>query len=152
MPQDFDGLTLNQQLNVMNQVKAFDELAANPEFNVPMAVVDAGRNPEKNSVDDDLKLDHCSTFRTNNQFLWVISAMALRDIFGPYGRLMSREEKCRASGLEPRSLVHLSNHRVEVAIGNTIPPPLVGDVLAPVLASWTLYMRDLQDANSDRQT
>ena len=144
-PGDFAGLTPNQQLNVMAQVKKFDEIeASTPGFDCAMAAIDAGRNPDLDSVDDNLKFDRVSTFRTNNKFIWLVPQKALRDIFGPYGRLMTREEKCRASGIEPRSLVDLSTHRVEVALGNTIPPPLVGDVLAPVLASWTLYMRDLQ--------
>ena len=151
--EDFDGLTPNQQLNVMAQVKKFDDMeAADPNFKHPMAVIDAGRNPDKDSVDDNLKFDRCSTFRTNNKLIWIVPQKALRDIFGPYGRFMSKEEKCRASGLEPRSLVDLSTHRVEVAIGNTIPPPLIGDVLAPVLASWTMYMRDLQDASLDEHS
>ena len=58
---------------------------------------------------------------------------------------MAREEKCTASGLLASSLIDLSDHRLEVAIGDTISPPLVGDILAPVLASWSLHIRDMQE-------
>ena len=65
---DFKGLTWQQQMNVMVQVLRFDEMAAaDPKWKHEMAVVDAGRNPEKEAgVDSDLKLDRCATFRTNN--------------------------------------------------------------------------------------
>ena len=144
---DFANLTFQQQLNVMTQMKRFDEMeAADPNFAHEMGVVDASRNADKeHCVDGDIKLDKVSTFRTNNKFLWLIPHRLLRHTFGPYGRLMSREEKCAASGLLASSLTGLSDHRLEVAIGNTIPPPLIGDILAPLLASWTLHMRDMQD-------
>ena len=97
--EDFDGLTPNQQLNVMAQVKKFDDMeAADPNFKHPLAGIDAGRNPDKDSVDENLKFDRCSTFRTNNKLIWIVPQKTLRDIFGPYGRFMSKEDKCRASG------------------------------------------------------
>ena len=46
------------------------------------------------------------------------------------------------AGFKPESLVSLSKPALEKSIGNTIPVPLIGDVLAPVLAGWCMKLEN----------
>jgi site-specific DNA-cytosine methylase len=145
--EDFVSTTCGQQMNVLMQLQALDKMAdVDQKFGDIIAIADISRDPSKEAgVDSDLKIDRCATFRTNNRFLWLIPGRNLRSTYGEHGRYLSRDEKCLASGIAPGSLRELSLHRLEVALGNTIPPPLVGDILAPVLSAWTLAMRQLQE-------
>ena len=54
------------------------------------------------------------------------------------------------AGLVPESLKSLQTPVCEKAFGNTIPVPLIGDILANILAVWCMKLEgdDLQRARS----
>ena len=47
------------------------------------------------------------------------------------------------AGIVPESLRLLSDQELDKAIGNTIPVPLIGTVMFPVLRAWVDYQRQL---------
>ena len=100
-----------------------------------VGVVDIARDPLK-GVDSKIAVGCVRTLRTNNSHLWLLPSPQLEATFGDRGRRLNRDEKCRLAGLVPESLSELDEPDLEIAIGNTIPVPLVGVVLAPVLRAW----------------
>ena len=55
--------------------------------------------------------------------------------------MLSWQEKARLSGIVPESLEGLSIAGIEQALGNTIPVPLIGTIMAPVLLAWREMFR-----------
>lgn len=100
-----------------------------------MAVCDAARDTLKN-VDSGVCIEGTHTLRTNNSHLWVLPAPEVQKDFGDFGRLLTIKEKCRVSGVLPSSLSDLDDEQIELSLGNTIPIPLIGTVLLPVLRAW----------------
>jgi site-specific DNA-cytosine methylase len=130
-PDDFEHLSVTQQLNVLMQL---DTLAQEGSRHV--GVVDAARDPCK-PMDSAIAVNRTRTLRTNNSHLWILPATAAqRLVYGERGRLMNRAEKARMAGITPFSLGKLTTAALETAVGNTIPVPLIGAVLVPILAAW----------------
>jgi hypothetical protein len=104
-----------------------------------VAIVDVARDPF-GQVDATAVAGGTRTLRTNCAYLWILPSTAWVPTFGVRGRFLSRDEKCRIAGLVPSSLSGLSDNDVTRAVGNTIPPPLVGVVMYPVLRAWAEHI------------
>ena len=91
-------------------------------------------------VDSEFSVDQVATLRTNNHTLWLFPPTSMVSVFGAKGRLMTIVEKARCAGFADGALRGLLKckrlHDAEVALGNTIPVPMVGNVLAPILRMW----------------
>ena len=68
--------------------------------------------------------------------------------FGEMGHLLTQEEKCKAHGIFPSSLVSLDDRDHELAVGSTIPVSLVGVVLCPILKAWIEHRRRLPEGHT----
>lgn len=139
--QDFDNLTLHQQLNVMSQMERFHSECGSS----PVGCVDCGRDIFK-GYDNTIAHDSTHTLRTSNKNLWLLPAPSTQHIFGTHGRLLRVSEKARLSGIVPSSLRGLPVADAERALGNTIPVPLIGLVLLPLPRVWAEAVR--QDLRS----
>jgi hypothetical protein len=129
---DWGGLTLRQQVNVLHQLSEFRQ---DLSVIARVGVVDIARDPLR-EMDSKIQVGGTRTLRTNCSHLWILPGQLLVPTFGPRGRLLNRAEKCRISGIVPSSLASLSAAEVDTAVGNTIPVPLVGHILYPVLRAW----------------
>ena len=136
--EDWYALTLRQQVNLLEQLHSFQSSCA-PDATV--AIVDVARDP-LGQVDATAVVGGTRTLRTNCAYLWVLPSAAWVPTFGSRGRFLSRAEKCRIAGLVPSSMAGLSDNDVERAVGNTIPPPLIGVVMYPVLRAWAEHIRN----------
>ena len=133
-PSDFDRLPISQQLNVLMQLDNFHIIGSQYP-----GIVDIERDPLK-EVDSGIAVNGTRTLRTNNAGLWILPATASHaQQYGPRGRFLTWAEKARLAGMTPCSLKSLSIREVEIAVGNTIPVPMIGAVLTPVLAAWKIF-------------
>ena len=146
-PEDWNQISLKQKTNVVAQAGAFDELCRGMESPPQVAIIDCARDFLL-KVDSDICVGSAHTLRTNNDRLWILPAPGLRKTFGELGRLLNRNEKCRISGILPESLDSLNPAQLEISVGNTIPVPLIGAILVPVLRAW-LIAKDLESVSSD---
>lgn len=133
---DFEGLTLRQQVNVLEQMSVFEKmLCCAGEGKECVGVCDIARDPTK-GFDSQICVGGTRTLRTNCSHLWLLPSSGLKEIYGPHGRFLSREEKCRVCGIRPSSVASMPSAALEMALGNTILVPLIGTVLFPVLRAW----------------
>jgi len=134
---DWDSLTVRQQVNVMEHVEQFEKECAT--FEDPerprVAIADVARDCMKR-VESGRVVGHTNTLRTNCSHLWIVPSPAAKAIFGTRGRFLNRAEKSRCAGMVPESLAALSDAELDVAIGNTIPVGLIGTIMFPVVRSW----------------
>lgn len=137
---DWMDLTLRQQCNVLAQLDDFESRRASLDNPPAVGIVDACRDTLLR-VDSDASLDTTRTLRTNCSSQWVIPGMEYRSIFGERGRRLNRAEKCRCAGLVDSALDTLCPLEADKAIGNTIPVPLIGVVLAPLLKAFSTHLR-----------
>ena len=135
-PEDYESLTLNQKLNVAARLDEWEAIRKTRTPHGELGVVDIARDASKVGFDSAFGFDECHTFRTNNSHLWVVPAIHLRATYGAHGRFLTWQEKARLSGIAPRSLEGMSVAGIQSALGNTIPVPLIGSVLAPLLQAW----------------
>ncbi len=105
-----------------------------------MVVVDIARDVTK-VFSEVIGWNTMRTLRLNNHDLWVLPHGSTVSVFGPNGRRLRLEEKEVLTGLPRGTLRRLDLHAAETALGNTMPVPLIGTVMAPVLAAWSLYSR-----------
>ena len=134
---DFYALTMRQQLNVIEQLSRFRKEIEAVQGGVAseLAVADIARDPLR-KYDSGYSIGATSTLWTNCSHLWLLPGPSLTSSLGRYGRRLSRGEKARIAGLVPSSLIDLSAEQFNTAIGNTIPVPLVGAVMFPLLRAW----------------
>jgi len=138
---DWHSLTVRQQVNVLEQLERFGEMCSErPPGTCTVGIVDIARDASK-PVDSKITVGGTKTLRTNCSHLWVLPSPEWRDTFGAKGRFLNRAEKCRIAGIVPSSLEEMPVGALEVAVGNTIPVPLVGVVMAPVLRAWMQMVR-----------
>jgi len=146
-PDDWRSLSLRQQTNVLEYLEQYRELCRDPNCEKAartVGVVDIARDPLK-GVDGKIAIGGVRTLRTNNSHLRLLPSPQLEATFGERGRRRNRDEKCRLAGLVPESLSELDEPPdLEIAIGNTIPVPLIGVVLAPVLRAWAHMERSAE--------
>ena len=135
-PGDFESLTLRQQVNVLEQLKNYRASASEGST---VGIVDVARDPLRN-MDSKARDGGTRCLRTNCSHLWILPSPSCEAWFGPRGRFLSREEKCRVAGIVPSSLRALSDAAVDTAVGNTIPVPLVGHIMYAVLRAWILSL------------
>ena len=131
-PGDLDALTTRQQINLMEYLDSFQ---SSLEPGSLYAIVDVERDPVRR-VESTYSIGCVRTLRTNMSRLWVLPRGQAVHIIGNVGRLFSKDERCRSAGVVPSSLTCLTNADVHKAIGNTIPVPLIGTVMYPVLRAW----------------
>ena len=74
---DFDDLSIKQQMNVLQQL---DEFAA-MNFTNEIGIIDACRDPDR-KVDGEITIGHTRTLRTNCTHLWVLPSDDLKSTFG----------------------------------------------------------------------
>ena len=127
---------MRQRINLSERIKTFrrqleEQGIADKE---EVAICDIARDPLKSFAE--VTTGYVACFRTNNAHLWVLPSLPLVGKLGDLGRLMTVAEKARCAGLVPESLASLRTHDSEVAIGNTIPVPLIGAIMLPVLKAW----------------
>ena len=134
-PSDYEGLTINQKLNVDERLREWEDVRHRREPPAEIAIVDIARDTAK-KFDGDLGIDESHTLRLNNAHLWIVPASHLYDVYGKKGRLLTFDEKCRLCGIVPQSLGGLSPSSIETALGNCIPVPLIGTVMVPLLRAW----------------
>ena len=102
-----------------------------------IATIDCERQPDADhTFDTNAVLGFLRTLRTKSQAVWLLPAPSLQGVFGARGRRLTRDEKIRCSGFEPSWLSDLSDSEAMHATGNTIPPPLAGHVLFPLVRAW----------------
>ena len=108
-----------------------------------VAIVDIARDPTGAcAFSECIGFDCCKTLRLNNSDLWILPHKSVTAQLGPHGRRLRLDEKALITGIKPSSLVpFVSKHDAEKALGNTIPVPLIGTVLAPLLCSWSMMTR-----------
>lgn len=142
-PDDWDELSLRQKINVEEQLEQFHIACAAPGSTCAgtVAVVDVARDPLR-SIDSKFTVGGTRTLRTNCSHLWILPSPRWQSVFGQRGRRLNRAEKCRVAGIVPGSLSELAEPDLDIAVGNTIPVPLIGVVLAPVLRAWAQMERD----------
>lgn len=133
---DFEGLTLHQQLNVASQVQLFHGICGE----ALVGVIDSARDFFK-GFDNAIAVDCVHTLRTSNKGLWLLPSPSMQGTFGKYGRFLRVSEKARLSGIVPSSLKGLCDSDAERALGNTIPVPLIGTVMVPMLAAFAEAVR-----------
>jgi hypothetical protein len=131
---DFEQISFRQQLNVIEQLEGFHR-DLREGLVASVAIVDVGRDPAS-KFDSTRAVGSTRTLRTNCSHLWVLPSPELIPAFGPKGRLLNRQEKCKVAGIRPSSLADLDAEALDTAIGNTIPVALVGVVLFPVFRAW----------------
>ena len=146
---DWELLTLRQQVNLLAQLDAFRATEAS---RTTIGICDVARDPLR-KMDGDISTGRTKTLRTNCSHLWILPGhdAAHRHIFGDKGRLLNRSEKCRLSGMVPSSLRDLTSHEVDVAVGNTIPVPLIGCILYPVLRCWVESLRPTLEGDTSAE-
>ena len=107
-----------------------------------VGIVDAGRNPFY-AFGEGFGMDQVRTIGLNNHNLWIIPHDDYKARFGVHGRRLKAEEKARLQGIDPNSMLrHLhTNTDIEETLGNTIPVPMIGTVIAPLLAAWSDMLR-----------
>lgn len=154
-PEDYDSLTINQKLNVDARMDEWESIRGNRSPPSELGIIDVGRDSAK-PYDGAFGFDESHTLRLNNSNLWVCPASHLHGMYGKKGRLLSWQEKARLSGVVPESIEGLSRAGVEKALGNTIPVPLIGTVMAPVLLAWremhrVELLRPVASANADSE-
>ena len=135
-PDDWQLLTLRQQVNLSEQLKQYHASATDAST---VAIVDVARDPLK-QMDTRFKEGGTRTLRTNCSHLWIMPSTKYMSTFGDRGRFLSRAEKCRVAGIVPNSTVDLADFDLDVAVGNTIPIPLVGHIMYPVVRAWLLSL------------
>jgi site-specific DNA-cytosine methylase len=131
---DWERLSTRQQVNVLEQLQKF-RLTSSEDEGQDVAVADISRDPLR-PYDSSVAVDSTHTLRTNSAHLWLLPSARLSEKLGPKGRLLNRSEKCRAAGIVPETLSSLTDYELDFAIGNTIPVPLIGTILYPVLRAW----------------
>ena len=135
-PSDWNCATLKQKMNVTVQQEKFEEARSLDHSLSEIAVTDCSRDPD-GQVDSQLSIGHFRTLRTNCSDLWLLPGTSYwKSVIGPHGRRATRAEKAWASGFDPSCLASLSNAEFEKAIGSTIPVPLAGVILIPMLRAW----------------
>ena len=105
--------------------------------------LDVSRDPLK-LFDAARVLEGTNTLRTTGSHLWVLPSAQAASTFGHRGRFLTRSEKARCAGIVPESLSDLTDAEFETAIGNTIPVPLIGTIMYPVLRAWVEYHLSLR--------
>ena len=136
--EDYEALSFRQKLNVDWHCDSW--WAQEREF---PGVVDISRDPTK-KIDSQIVINRVQTLRTNNARLWLFPSSALKHAIGARGRLLTIVEKARLSGLTDNALDGLLKKdlaHAETAVGNTIPIPMMGHILAPVLRMWQEGLR-----------
>ena len=143
-PEDYESLTLNQKLNVDARVEEWEAIRKKRAPHGELGIIDIARDASNISFDSTFGFDECHTLRTNNSHLWIVPAIHLRATYGARGRFLTWQEKARLSGITPWSLEGMPVATINSALGNTIPVPLIGSVLAPLLQAWRdIYRSDL---------
>ena len=114
-----------------------------------VAVFDIARNPLL-AFKETIGWDQIKTLRLTNSDLWVMPHPLCREMLGQHGRLLRLDEKICLTGMVPESLRSLQKHQAEVSLGNSIPVPLVGTAIAPLLFCWSISTRSesMQSAGS----
>ena len=143
---DWMDLTLRQQCNVLAQLDAFEARRQTLDDPPAVGIIDACRDTLLR-VDSDACLDSTRTLRTNCGSLWIVPGLEFRSTFGQHGRKLNRVEKCRCAGLVDTALDSLSPIEVDRAVGNTIPVPLMGTVLAPLLKAFAFHVRITEESS-----
>ena len=134
---DYEQLTLLQQQNVDRHMQKYLQLLSSKPGLPQIAIIDCERQPDaEHTFDTNAVLGFLRTLRTKSQAVWLLPAPSLHGVFGARGRRLTRDEKIRCSGFEPSWLSALSDSEAVHAIGNTIPPPLAGHVLFPLVRAW----------------
>ena len=138
--EDFDRLTVSQQLNVLMHIDRFqrycESAAAPPSIMVTDAARAFGKEFAVNCAYDEI---HC--LRTNCSSLWLVPAKHMEKKLGKHGRSLRRDEKSRLCGFAPETLESLSDRELDHALGNRIPVPQLAVVLDPILKCWDLAVR-----------
>ena len=129
-PADYDRLSFRQKINLTQQLDDFRQAES-----TTVGIVDVARDPLR-AFDSEPSVGCTRTLRTNCCSLWILPGKSFEAVFGEKGRFLNRSEKCRLAGIVPSSLAMLSDSDLDQAIGNTIPVPLIGHVLYPVLRAW----------------
>lgn len=120
--------------------KAFEAKLQEDPSRPLIGIIDCERNPNaSNTFDTRISYGRLRTLRTKSGSVWLLPAPCLKAEFGEHGRRVSRDEKIRCSGYSPAMLEDLNDIEVNKAIGNTIPPPLAGCVLVPILRAWIKF-------------
>ena len=147
---DFGQQTIRQQTNILMQLEAFHKKLETMEPTVPkpdLAVIECTRDPVKGFSDP--TYDSVPCFRCSNNSLWILPSPGMQSTFGMQGRLLKKQEKARLCGIVYESVATLGDEAFHRAVGNAIPVPLLGAVLAPVLSAWAIAVRAGAKADSD---
>ena len=139
-PEDYDALTINQKLNVDARVEEWEFIRFKRSPPSELGIIDVGRGSAK-PYDGPFGFDESHTLRLKSSMLWVDPASHLHGRYGAKRRLLSWQEKARLSGVVPEFLAGLSIAGIEQALGNTIPVPLIGTIMAPVVRAWREMFR-----------
>ena len=142
--EDWASLSVRQQVNLMTNLEQFHKQCSENPDKEQVAITDVARDPLKR-FDSGLVVGCTRTLRTNSAYLWILPSPACTGKFGEKGRFLNRAEKARCAGLRPESLQDLSDPECDKAIGNTIPVPLIGTVMFPVLRAWVEHEVMLQE-------
>ena len=151
-PSDFEGLTVRQQQNLLQYLDIYNEArGSDAHKDSTFGTVDVGRDPNL-TFGSAITFDSLATLRTNNGTVWLLPAPQMQAVYGPKGRLVSLNEKCRMLGICPESVKGLSRTALETGIGNCISVQQMAVVMWPILNAWQLMKRDQDGAaffNSD---
>ena len=136
-PEDCDSQICRQNVYLTEQLAAWHQHEASTRT---VAIADVSRDPFR-KMDSALAVGCARTLRTNCSHMWILPGPPPEHIFWPRVCFLIRAEKCRVAGVVPSSLSSLSDSDVDVVLGNTIPVPLAGHVLFPVLCAWIEIVR-----------
>ena len=103
--------------------------------------MDVARNPHL-AFNEVIGWDSIRTLRLNNCDLWCIPHPAYVEQLGRVGRKLRLEEKAYLTGIVGSSLGSMDKSQAGKSLGNCIPVPMVGLVLAPVVLCWCMHTRN----------
>lgn len=108
-----------------------------------VAVFDVARDPCR-TFKEVVGFDVIRTLRLNNRDLWMVANPNDKQAvvaLGPFGGRLRVSEKCLLTGVSESCFGNLDLHSIETALGNSIPPPLVGMAMGPLLLAWSMFTR-----------
>ena len=79
-------------------------------------------------------IEEVCTLTTSSRGKWVVGNVPGK--VWSHGRPMTVQEKCRCCGVVPFTIAMLTNTEAFKAVGNTIPVPLIGAVIAAVMEAY----------------
>ncbi|CAK0814649.1 unnamed protein product, partial [Prorocentrum cordatum] len=123
-------LTEKQQENMEGYIALLGEKKQWPEHRgAKFATVDIDRALDK-AFQGFLRVNTAPTFTTRNDNLYIITTQ----IEELHGRRMTHAERCRLSGVEPRSISSSHGKKTVIkALGNMMPVDAIGRVLNQIL-------------------